>query len=249
MTGNAAELHAACNMRPRESHFLSHSEMLLSGGGSIRTPVTSATYKLFDKVDHLYGRSYWMSDCFHSLPFPVITITRLFAPTIVASSLLLLTPKSQPGQTVNHTSDPRFLLSNLARGDRVARSHVHARILGEKVARAEKSIHQIMSALQHSQQLTHHDQMGEMEVLGEGRKDVHSHRLSRHDRVILRRREMRDAKGVPEDHVRVVELALRIGCDPGWDALRWLARGLRDVAAGWVDLVVGVCKSSVTSPA
>lgn len=55
---------------------------------------------------------------------------------------------------------------------------------------------------------------------------------------------MREAEGVPEDHIRVVEFALRIGCDPGWDTLRRFARGLRHVAAGGVDLVVGVCNMS-----
>ena len=51
---------------------------------------------------------------------------------------------------------------------------------------------------------------------------------------------MREAEGMPEDDVGIVEVAVWICSDPGGDALRWLARGLWDVAAGRVDLVVGV---------
>lgn len=69
------------------------------------------------------------------------------------------------------------------------------------------------------------------------------HRLGRHDGEVLRRGEVHDAEGVPQDDVRVVDGLGRVGLDPGGQALRGVAGGLRDVAAGRVDLVVGVCGS------
>lgn len=48
---------------------------------------------------------------------------------------------------------------------------------------------------------------------GEG-KDSHSHRLRRHDREILRRREVREAESVPQHHVLVVEVRGRVRCYP-----------------------------------
>lgn len=53
---------------------------------------------------------------------------------------------------------------------------------------------------------------------------------------------MGQTKGMPEDDVRVVNGAVGPGgFDPGWEALRWFTRGLGNMAAGRVDLVVGVC--------
>lgn len=43
-----------------------------------------------------------------------------------------------------------------------------------------------------------------------------SHRLSWHDGEVLRRREVRDTKRVPEDDVCVVDICGRVGCDPCW---------------------------------
>jgi hypothetical protein len=51
---------------------------------------------------------------------------------------------------------------------------------------------------------------------------------------------MRDAKGVPEHDIGVVEVFVRVGGDPGRDALRGFAGGLGDVTAGWVKLGVVV---------
>ena len=67
------------------------------------------------------------------------------------------------------------------------------------------------------------------------------HRFRRHDGEIFRGREMGQTKGVPQDDIGIVNGAVRSGCfDPGWNALRRLARGLWDVAAGRVNLVVGI---------
>ena len=62
----------------------------------------------------------------------------------------------------------------------------------------------------------------------------------RHYGIILGRGKMRQAERVPEHDVGVVERFVWAGGDPGWDALRRLARGLRHVAAGGMDLVVVV---------
>lgn len=51
---------------------------------------------------------------------------------------------------------------------------------------------------------------------------------------------MRDAEGVPEDDVGVVDGLGGCGGDPGGEALRGGAARLRDVPAGGVDFVVGV---------
>ena len=65
------------------------------------------------------------------------------------------------------------------------------------------------------------------------------HRLRRHDGEIFRSWEMRDAEGVPEDDVGVVDRGLAIG-DPFGNTPRGFARGLGHVPAGGVELVVGI---------
>ena len=52
---------------------------------------------------------------------------------------------------------------------------------------------------------------------------------------------MGDAEGVPEDHVGVVDVLVRGLLDPFGEATRGVARGLRHVPAGGVELVVPVC--------
>ena len=67
------------------------------------------------------------------------------------------------------------------------------------------------------------------------------HRLSRHDGVVFRRREMRETECVPQDNIGVVDgTAWTRGLNPGWKTLRGLAGGLGDVVTGWVDFFVGV---------
>ena len=46
---------------------------------------------------------------------------------------------------------------------------------------------------------------------------------------------------MPEDYVGVGEVCVWVGGDPGGDALGGFAGGLGNVAAGGVELVVGVC--------
>jgi hypothetical protein len=60
--------------------------------------------------------------------------------------------------------------------------------------------------------------------------NLHSHRLRRHNREVLRRREVRQSKGVPQHDVLVVEVCVGVRGDPGGDALGGLAGGLGD---GW----------------
>jgi hypothetical protein len=71
----------------------------------------------------------------------------------------------------------------------------------------------------------------------------HSHRLRRHNRKILRRREMRQSESVPQHDVLVVKARVGVRGDPGGDALRGLAGGLGDVAAGGVELAVFVWRA------
>ena len=52
---------------------------------------------------------------------------------------------------------------------------------------------------------------------------------------------MDDSKCVPQDDILVIKATIRVGSDPSWDALRWLARSLRDVAAGRMDLFIVIC--------
>jgi hypothetical protein len=54
---------------------------------------------------------------------------------------------------------------------------------------------------------------------------------------------VRDAERVPEHDVFVIDLLGRIGFDPLRQSHRRFARGLGNVAASWVDLVIGVCKN------
>jgi len=61
-----------------------------------------------------------------------------------------------------------------------------------------------------------------------------------YDRVVLRRREVRQAERVPEHNVRVVQAGGGVRGDPGREALGGLAGGLGHVAARRVDLVVVV---------
>lgn len=51
---------------------------------------------------------------------------------------------------------------------------------------------------------------------------------------------MDNSKSVPEHYVSVIEASIRICCNPSWNALRWLAGGLRYVTACWVNLLIVV---------
>jgi hypothetical protein len=51
---------------------------------------------------------------------------------------------------------------------------------------------------------------------------------------------MRQPESVPQHDVFVVEVCGGVGGDPGWEALGGFAGGLRDVAAGGVELGVVV---------
>lgn len=65
------------------------------------------------------------------------------------------------------------------------------------------------------------------------------HRLSRHDRVVFRRGEVRETESVPQHDVCVINGTARTsGFDPGGQTFRGFAGGLGHVAASWVDLVV-----------
>lgn len=68
-----------------------------------------------------------------------------------------------------------------------------------------------------------------------------THWLGWHDGKVLRGREVSKSESVPEYDVGVLEIRCWVRGDPGWYALRRLARGLRDVAPGGVDLRVVVC--------
>lgn len=70
--------------------------------------------------------------------------------------------------------------------------------------------------------------------------DLHSHRLRGHDGEVLGRGEVRQPEGVPEHDVLLVQGCRGRGGDPGGQALRGRAGGLRDVAAGGVELGVVV---------
>lgn len=63
--------------------------------------------------------------------------------------------------------------------------------------------------------------------------------LGRHDRKVLWGREVRDAEGVPQDDVGIVDAGVAVG-DPLRETQGGIARRLRDVSAGRVDLVVVV---------
>lgn len=52
---------------------------------------------------------------------------------------------------------------------------------------------------------------------------------------------MRQTESMPKYNIFIVEIGMRVGFDPGWNALRGFAGGLRDVAACGMDLVVVVC--------
>lgn len=73
------------------------------------------------------------------------------------------------------------------------------------------------------------------------------HRFSWHDGEILRGREMSDSKRVPQDDVRVVNGAVwSCFLNPGGEAVGGFTGGLWNVAAGWVKLVIGIWKMSVS---
>jgi hypothetical protein len=70
-----------------------------------------------------------------------------------------------------------------------------------------------------------------------------AHRLGGHDGEVLGAGEVGEAEGVPEHYVGVFQVRGWVGCDPGWDALGWVAGGLRHVAACWVELGVVVLEA------
>lgn len=57
---------------------------------------------------------------------------------------------------------------------------------------------------------------------------------------------MRDAEGVPEHDVGVIDVRVRVGVDPLRETHGWFARGLGHVAACGVDLGVVVCTTMVS---
>lgn len=73
------------------------------------------------------------------------------------------------------------------------------------------------------------------------RPQQQGHRLDGHDGVVLGGGEVGDAKGVPEHDVGVGDVFGGVGVDPLGEAHGGFAGGLGHVAAGGVDLVVGVC--------
>ena len=69
-------------------------------------------------------------------------------------------------------------------------------------------------------------------------------RFGGHDGVVFRRGKVRDAEGVPQDNVFVVDALGGVRGDPGGEVGVCgvgLAARLRNVAAGRMQLVVGVC--------
>lgn len=73
------------------------------------------------------------------------------------------------------------------------------------------------------------------------RSQKNRHWLRWHDRIILRRWEMRQPEGMPKYDVGVFNGAVGACCfDPSREALRRFAGGLGDVSTGRVDLIVGV---------
>jgi len=71
------------------------------------------------------------------------------------------------------------------------------------------------------------------------RPQEEGHGFGGHDGEVFWRGEMRDAEGVPDYDVGVVDGRVAVG-DPFGDAARWLAGGLGHVSAGGTGLVVGV---------
>lgn len=72
------------------------------------------------------------------------------------------------------------------------------------------------------------------------RSKQQSHRLGRHNRIVFRSWEVRDAERVPEDDIRVCNRFVGVRLNPRWETCGGLARGLRNVAASRMDLLVGV---------
>jgi hypothetical protein len=70
------------------------------------------------------------------------------------------------------------------------------------------------------------------------RPEQQCHRLSRHDWEIFWTWEMGDAKGVPENNVRVGQIDVRVRFDPRRNTLRRLARCLRYVTTGRMELCI-----------
>lgn len=85
----------------------------------------------------------------------------------------------------------------------MARWHIHAWILREKVARPEKD----------------------------------AHGLRRHDREVLRGREMSETKCVPDNNIRIVNRLVWITGDPFGQTQRRLATGLWYMSARRIQLL------------
>ena len=89
---------------------------------------------------------------------------------------------------------------------------------------------------------------------GVGRRDIHDrvvgeeiawaqqkrHRLDRHHGEVFGRRDVSHAKGVPEDHILVLD-GLAAVAHPLGQPWRRLTAGLGDVAPGGPELVIPVC--------
>src|SRR4051812_45614823 len=59
---------------------------------------------------------------------------------------------------------------------------------------------------------------------------------------------MCDSECMPQDDISIVKILVRIGLDPGGNALGWLARGLGNVTACWMELCIIVCSKSAHVP-
>jgi len=67
------------------------------------------------------------------------------------------------------------------------------------------------------------------------------HRFCRHNGEVLRGREVGDSEGMPEDNIGVFDGAVGTSLlDPSWQALRGLPRGLWNVTASGIDLVIRI---------
>ena len=74
-----------------------------------------------------------------------------------------------------------------------------------------------------------------------------SHWFRRHHRVILRRWEMRDTECMPEHDVGVLNAFVSVLLDPFGETLGRISRGLGNVAAGGIELIVLIWKVRVST--
>lgn len=70
------------------------------------------------------------------------------------------------------------------------------------------------------------------------RSEQQCHWLGRHDWKVFWRREMRNAKCVPQHDICILNIFMTMFRNPFGKTLRRFARRLRDMAAGGMDLIV-----------